>query len=157
MRPFGPPELLAYVRRLAVTRFLQGQSPEDIAEFVGVRPRSVWRWIAAFRQAGWSGLEPLTVPGRPARLDARQQREVLSWIDRNAEDFAFVGSRWTARRIAWVIATRWGIRFNRRYLNAWLKRRAITPQKPASQPRQKDPQAIARWLQQDWPRIKKTP
>jgi transposase len=43
-----------------------------------------------------------------------------------------------------------------RYLSAWLRDRGFTPQKPRRIPRQRDPEAIAAWLEVQWPRIKKT-
>jgi transposase len=138
-------------------RLLEGWIPQDVAALLGVDPRSVRRWRQAFREHGWSGLEPREHPGRPAHLDDEQRREVLAWIDQRPEDFGFIGSRWTARRIAWLIADHWGIQFNRRYLNTWLAQQGISPQRPQRQAREKDPRAIARWLAQDWPRIKKKP
>ncbi len=123
---------------------------------VGVDPRSVRRWWRAFREHGWAGLESTPHPGRRPYLDPEQAREVLIWLEQRPEDFGFTGSRWTAPRIAWLIADRWGIQFNRRYLNAWLAQHEISPQRPQRRPREKDPVAIAHWLEHDWPRIKKT-
>lgn len=157
MRPHGTRELLAYLRRLAVERSLEGCSIEDIAGILSVAPRSVRRWIDTFNREGWAGLEPRGHPGRRPRLTASQQRQVLDWIDRSPQELGFTGSRWTARRLACVIQQRLGIQFHSRYLNRWLKRRAITPQKPRPAAREKDPQTIARWLATDWPAVKKTP
>ena len=137
-------------------RLLEGWSVEDVAALVGVDARSVRRWRTAFQEQGWRALEPQAHPGRPCRLNADQRREVLSWIDQNPEDFGFVGKRWTARRLAWLIAQRWGVQYHRRHISRWLAQRAVTPQKPQRRPRERDPQAVAAWLEQDWARIKKT-
>lgn len=156
MRPHGTRELLAYLRRLAVERSLEGWSIDEIAGILSVAPRSVRRWIEAFNREGWVGLAPRGHPGRKPRLTPCQQQQVLGWIDRSPQEFGFTGSRWTARRVASVIQERLGVRYHRQYLNRWLNRRSITPQKPQPEYREKDPQAIARWLAADWPAVKKT-
>lgn len=157
MRSLGSPDHLAYVRRLAVMDFLQGSTPEEIASILQVQERSVWRWIARFRHRGWPGLEAAAISGRPTRLNQAQQRQVLSWIDQSPGDFGFVGQRWTAKRLAKLITEHWNIHLHLHSLNRWLRQEAITPQLPQRQARQKDPKAIAAWLSQQWPRIKKTP
>jgi transposase len=52
-----------------------------------------------------------------------------------------------------VIERKLQVRFHPRYLNAWLKRRGITPQKPERQARQRDQAAVTHWLAHAWPRI----
>ena len=44
---------------------------------------------------------------------------------------------------------------NSRYLSTWLRDRGFSPQKPQRVPRERDPEAVAAWLESDWPRIKK--
>ena len=61
MRTKGSPDELEHRRLLAVQRVLEGYSAEEVAEFLGVDPRSVWRWLAAFRDRGPDG------PGGPPR------------------------------------------------------------------------------------------
>jgi hypothetical protein len=53
-------------------------------------------------------------------------------------------------------AHRAGVRhpFHPNYLSTWLRQRGYTPQKPRRVPREQDDEAIARWLAEDWPRIK---
>ena len=63
----------------------------------------------------------------------------------------------TRERLAQLIEEEFAIRFNPRSLSAWLKDRGFTPQKPERVPRERDPKAIAAWLDSDWPRIKKKP
>jgi transposase len=84
---------------------------------------------------------------------------VLSWVGRDAREFGFLGfltPRWTAPRLAEAIGQELGVRFNHRYLNAWLARRRVTPQVPARPAREQDPDEVERWLRYRWPRIKKT-
>ena len=52
MRPHGSCGELEARRRLAVARLLEGYEADEVADFLGVEVRSVYRWLAAFRQAG---------------------------------------------------------------------------------------------------------
>ena len=155
MRPRGSAEAREAVRRLAVARLLDGYEPNEVAEIVGVAPFSVKRWWASYERLGEVGLLPRGHPGRPPKLDARQDAAVRSWVERDAREFGFVTQRWTAPRIADVIRRTFGVAFNHRYLNDWLARRGITPQVPARVPRERDDGLVAWWAGHEWPRIKK--
>ena len=67
MRDKGSPEELEHRRLLAVQRVLEGYSAEEVAEFLGVDPRSVRRWVAAYREAGGRAWSPgPSRAGRPS-------------------------------------------------------------------------------------------
>lgn len=157
MRPAGSPALRALMRRLAIDEYLAGEAPAHIAEMFNVRERSVWRWLASFRQGGWEALEPREPPGRPRVLTDVHLEQIRTWLTLPPTDFGFVGQRWTAPRLARVMASAGGPLVHPNYLIRWLRRHGITPQRPQRVARERDPVAVARWLEQDWPRIKKTP
>jgi hypothetical protein len=62
---------------------------------------------------------------------------------------------WSAGRLALLIDEEWGISFHPHYLAAWLRQRGYTPQLPRRVARERDDRAVARWLAEDWPRIKR--
>jgi transposase len=155
MRTKGSPDELEHRRQLAVQRHLEGYSTDEVAEFLGISPRSVWRWIASFRDRGAKGLAARPVPGRPRKLALTQEKIALRWLRGSPLEHGFATELWTAPRLAQLIEEEFGIRFNHRSLCAWLKDRGFTPQKPQRVPRERDPGAIAAWLASDWPRIKR--
>jgi transposase len=142
---------------LAVERLLDGYTPTEVAEFLGVGLSSVYRWWRNFQEQGWSGLIAHPVSGRPPKLTEAQSQEVWGWIEQKAQNFGFATPRWTAPRLAQVIRTRWGVDLHPHYLNAWLKARKITPQVPTPVARERNPEAVARWVAETWPAIKKEP
>lgn len=142
-------------RRLAVERVNAGYSQTEVARFLGVDPRSVRRWVQAYRNGGLDALKAEPRPGRPAKLTAEQTETVLGWFQRSATDFGFRTQLWTARRVAQLIKKHFHVSFNHRYLCAWLAEHAITPQKPQRRARERDPARIERWIDEDWPRILK--
>ena len=157
MRARPHPLVLDAVRRLAVARLLDGYEPGEVAEFLGVGASSVRRWRARHERAGEAGLAAVRAPGRPPRLKPGQRDQVLAWVARDARGFGFPTPCWTAPRLARAIEERFGVRFNHRYLNAWLAARRVTPQVPERVPRERDPGRIDAWVGGEWAAIKKRP
>lgn len=144
-------------RRLAVARVNEGWEQKEVAAFLGVSTRAVGKWVAAYRERGDDGLEGKPHPGPAPKLTARQERSVLSWLAGSPKAFGYKTELWTTRRLAEAIERRFKVRFNSNYLAEWLTRRGYSPQKPETKAVERDNPAIARWVAEDWPRIKKKP
>jgi transposase len=155
MRTQGSPEELEHRRRLAVQRLLEGYPAEEVAEFLDVSTRTVWRWLALFRAEGSKGLTARPVPGRPRKLTSTQEKIILRWLRHSPTVLGFATELWSAPRLAQLIEQEFDIRFNSRSLTVWLRDRGFTPQKPQRVPRERVPTKIEAWLATDWPRIKK--
>jgi transposase len=114
-------------------------------------------WVAAERGGGDAALAAVRHPGPTPKLNGNQEREVLSWLKRSPTEFGFATELWTAPRVAAAIRNRFRVDLHPRYLNAWLAQRGITPQKPATQARERSARRIAAWRSRTWPRLKKKP
>jgi transposase len=154
MRNAGSPDVLEYRRRLAVQRVAEGYSTQELAEFLDVDPSSVRRWLTSYRHDGDEGLTAQLVPGRWSKLTTTQEKIVLRWLSDVPTEYGFPTDLWSAPRLAQLIEQEFGVHFHPHYLSTWLRERGYTPQKPQRVPRERDDAAIARWLAQDWPRIK---
>ena len=142
-------------RRLAVLRVDEGWTRAEVAAFLGVHPVTVGEWVRAHAAGGRKALAANPHPGRAPFLTAEQEEQVLGWL---AEPPTRHGSRtdlWTAKRVAESIRTELGVAFHPNYLREWLTKRNRTPQEPARRAKQRNPEAIAAWLEKDWPRIEK--
>ena len=157
MRIHGSPTELEIRRRLAVEMLLEGYSADEVATLLNVAPRTVWRWLALARPGGPKGLTAPPVCGRAPKLSKTQEKIVRRWLRHSPTEHKFATALWSAPRLAQLIAREFGVTFNPRYLSFWLRQRGFTPQRPQRVPRERDPEAIARWLASDWPRIKKKP
>lgn len=144
-------------RRLAVARVNEGWSQKDVAAFLGVSTRAVGKWMAAYRASGEDGLKARPRPGARPKLSKRQEQAVLAWMAKSPKAFGYPDDLWTTRRLAQVIETKYKVRFNSNYLAEWLAKRGYTPQKPEVRAVERNEPAIARWVAEDWPRIKKRP
>jgi transposase len=148
---------LEYRRRLAVERVSEGYSAQEVADFLGVDPSTVRRWLAAFRDRGVAGLVVRPVSGRPRKLTTTQEKIALRWLTESPTLHGFETELWTAARLGQLLREEFGVGLNPRYLSTWLRDRGFTPQEPQRVARERDPKAIAAWLEADWPRIKKKP
>ena len=157
MRTPGSADELEYRRRLAVQRVSEGYSTQEVADFLGVDPSTVRRWLAAFRDRGDAGLAIKPVSGRPSKLTSTQEKVAIRWLTESPTHHGFETELWTAARLGQLIREESGVVLNPRYLSTWLRERGLTPQKPQPVARERDPKAIAARLESDWPRIKKRP
>lgn len=155
MRTRGSAEELEFRRRLAIERLSEGYSIQEVADFLGVDPSTVRRWLAAFRDRGDAGLVVRPVPGRPSKLTLTQEKIALRWLTESPTHHGFETELWTAARLGQLIHEEFGVTLNPRYLSTWLRDRGFTPQKPQRVARERDPEAIDAWLASDWPRIKR--
>lgn len=96
-----------------------------------------------------------SVPGRPPKLTTSQEQIVRRWLANNSTDHGFTTELGTAPRLGLLIEPEFGVHFHPNYLSSWLRQRDYTPQLPRRGPRERDDRAIARWLAEDWPRIKR--
>jgi transposase len=157
MRDQGSPAGLEPRRLLAVQRVLEGDSTEEGAEFLGVDPRSVRRWVAAHREAGDEGLIARPASGRPPKLTSTQEKVIRRWSADTPTEHGLATDLWTGPRLALMIRQEFGVGLNPKSLTAWPRRRGSTPQRPRRVPRQRDPEVIAARLRTQWPRIKRGP
>ncbi|MGL4551196.1 MAG: IS630 family transposase [Gemmataceae bacterium] len=154
MRTAGTPEELWRRRHLAAQRVGEGYSAGEVADFLGVNPGTVRRWVHPFAQSGDAGLAARPVSGRPSKLSRTQEKIISRWLSVSPTELGSLTDLWSAPRLARLIRQELGVSLNRRYLCEWLRQRDYTPQKPRRVPRERDDRPIARWLARDWPRIK---
>jgi transposase len=157
MRTRGSADELEYRRRLAVERVSEGYSTQEVADFLGVDPSTVRRWLAAFRDRGDASLVVRPVSGRPRKLTPTQEKIALRWLTESPTHHGFETELWTAARLGELIREEFAVGLNPRYLSTWVRDRGFTPQKPQPVARERDPKVIAAWLESDWPRVKKKP
>jgi transposase len=143
MRPIGTAPELERRRRRAVALVKQGESPDDVAHFLGCGRSSVYTWLKLERQRP-EALAAKPHPGRTPRLSAEQLQELEGLLLEGAKAHGWRTELWTADRVAALIERRFGVRFHPEHVRKILKRRLRwTSQKPQRWARERDEAVIA--------------
>ena len=67
---------LEALRLRAVDQVQQGAHPEDVAAALGLHRKTVYGWLAKYREGGKDVLLAKPIPGRPRKLSGAQLRRV---------------------------------------------------------------------------------
>jgi transposase len=142
MRPVGTAQELQRRRLRAVELVEQGESPDDVAHFLGCGRSSVYTWVKRAKQS----LEALAAkphPGPKPRLTAEHLKELEGLLLKGAKAHGWRTELWTAARVAELIERHLGVRFHPEHVRKVLKRRLNwTSQKPQRKAKERDEVAI---------------
>jgi len=142
MRPVGTAEELQRRRLRAVELVEQGESPDDVAHFLGCGRSSVYTWVKRAKQSV-AALAARPHPGPKPRLSAEQLKELESLLLQGAKAHGWRTELWTAARAAELIERHFHVRFHPEHVRKMLKRRLHwTSQKPQRRARERDEVAI---------------
>jgi len=143
-------------RRFQAARlFAQGWRQAVVARELGVTPPSVWRWHKAWQKGGRRALKAAGRAGRKSRLTKAQLGQLIRELLKGPQAHGYATDLWTLPRIAQVIKKHFGIRYHPGYLWWLLRRLEWTPQRPARRAKERDEAAVAQWLRERWPTLKK--
>jgi transposase len=143
------------LRRLAVELLQDGKTQEHVAGRLQVSRSSIKRWKKAFAEGGIAALAPRPRQPRARRLSDEQCERLCDIITAGPLAAGFDTDLWTCRRMAEVVRRAFSVSYHPDHLGRILHALGFTPQKPQRRARQRDEQAILRWREKDWPRIKK--
>jgi transposase len=157
MRPSGTPQELEQRRLRAVHLLSEGFSPVEVARQIGVDRRSVRRWKAATRKGGAAAVAAKAACGRPRRLTVRDLTRLRRMLLKGAVAAGLPTDLWTCPRVAWLIQRQFDIQYHPAHVSRVLHGLGFSPQKPTRRAVERDEERIRAWIEQDWPRVKKTP
>ena len=155
MRPKGSAEELERRRRRAMALIDQGMKPAAVARAVGTSRASVTRWRQAVEARGQDALKSTPHPGGKSRLTVGQRKRLIRLLLQGPRRHGYGTELWTLARVAEVIAVTFGVEYHPSAVWHILRAMGWSCQKPERRARERDEQAIARWRQDHWPRIKK--
>lgn len=156
MRPNGSAAELERRRRRAIEMLERGFFSSEVADRVGADSSSVRRWRQAHRRKGDRGLDCTPHPGRPCLLTTSQKTRLRKRLLKGAKANGFSTDLWTCPRIAEVIERHYGVRYHVDHIPRLLGGLGWSCQKPPRRAIERDEEAIVRWVQRDWARIKKS-
>ena len=151
-------EALTDRRLRAAAMFGRGKRQADVAAALGASAQTASRWYRAWQEHGPEGLAGAGRAGRRRKLSDDQLAAVTAALVEGPRANGFPAGMWTLARVAEVIERVTGARYSQ--TQTWVilrKRPGRTRQRPARRAVERNEEAIATWVKQDWPRIKKAP
>ncbi len=144
-------------RARAARLFRAGKKQAEVARSLGVSRQSARRWFVAFLKGGAKELKGAGRAGRKPRLDARQLAKIDAALRRGAKGHGFKTDLWTLPRIAKVIEGLTGVKYHPGHVWRILHRLDWSLQRPARRARERNEEAVRRWVSTRWSVIKKKP
>jgi transposase len=144
------------IRLMAVRRVREGERPRAVIRSYGLCRTTVYRWLRAEAKGGEEALKARKHPGPPCKLTEKQRQEVRRWIcGKDPRQYGFDFGLWTRRIVADLVEKRMKKRIGLTAVGRMLARLEITPQKPLRRAYERDPVAVERWKQEEYPQLKK--
>lgn len=145
------------LRRKAVKAVLNGKKQMEVAELLGVTRQNVGKWVKKFRLGGEKALKAKR-RGRPkggSLLPWQAAQIAKTVVNRCPEQLRLPFFLWTREAVGQLIEQRFGIRLSIWTVGRYLGRWGFTPQKPVRHAYEQDPEAVQRWLEEEYPAIQK--
>jgi len=150
------PDAQAALRRRAVPAVLDGMTQTQAAEVFGVTRQAVGKWMKAWRQGGMRALAPRKRGPKSggSRLKGWQAAVTCNLIrDRHPEQLKLPFVLWTSDAVRQLIRRKFGVALSARSVRRYLARWGFTPQKPKRAAYERNPEAVGRWLDEEYPAI----
>ena len=146
---------LETIRQLAWKRVQAGEKPSAVIKSFGFCRTTIYRWLRAAAAEGESALGSRKSTGRPSLLTAKQKAKVRQWITgKDPRQYGFDFGLWTRKIIADLIDQKLGIELGVTAVGRLLAELGVTPQKPLRRAYERDPEAIAAWKREEFPKIR---
>lgn len=152
------PQAQQELRRRVVHAIIdEKMSQVKASRVLGVGRTSIHNWLKAYQQGGDVALQThKRGPKHQSRLAGHQAATVVRLItDRCPDQLKLPFALWTRDAVRELIENRYGISVSVWTTGRYLKHWGFTPQKPLRRAYEQDPQAVQRWLEHDYPAIRR--
>jgi transposase len=151
------PAAQAALRRRAVEAVSAGMRQTQAAVVFGVTRQAVGKWMRAYREGGTAALaaKKRGRKGGHGKLQGWQAATVCNLIrDRHPDQLKLPFFLWTSEAVRDLVRRDFGVRLSARSVRRYLARWGFTPQKPKRVAYERDPEAVRRWLEEEYPAIR---
>ena len=152
-RKSTPREQSRYEKRRAVVEAVQRGDPVAVvARVFGVAVRSIFDWLAWYRQGGWQALKEGRRSGRPRKVSG----EVMRWLYRaitlgDPRQYKFEFCLWTLAIIRQMLRREHGIELSKSAVSRLLGQLGLSPQRPIYRSYKQRPRELRRFLKETFP------
>lgn len=146
---------LEVLRMRAVEQVGAGAHPEDVAETLGLHRKTVYGWLAKYREGGKGALLAKPVPGRPPKLAGAQLSRLYALIvGTDPRQMQFEFALWTREMVREVIRREFEVALSVVSVGRLLRKLGLSPQRPLHRAYQQNPAAVERWKREQYPAIR---
>jgi transposase len=146
------------VLRVKVVRAVEEGMPQvEAVRVFDVSRAAVAKWMKRYREGGEGALRG-DRRGRPrkSRLVGWQAAAIVNIVtDRTPDQVKMDFMLWTRQAVANLIERKFGLRLSVWTVGRYLKRWGFTPQRPMQRALEQDPKAVRRWLEEEYPAIRR--
>jgi transposase len=151
------PEAQETLRRRVVDAIFGGMKQEEASRVFGVARSSLNNWLAAYREEGGKGLRRRKRgPKGGTALEPWQAAQTVRAITGRCPDqLKLPFALWTREAVVELMSRKFGVKVSVWTAGRYLKRWGLTPQKPLRRAFEQDPEAVRRWLEEEYPQIRR--
>jgi len=143
-------------RRIEAAKlFRKGLPQAEVARALAVSRQAVSRWRAAWDAGGKEALAGAGRTGRKRKLSGDDLCRLEALLLAGAPAQGYETEVWTLKRIAQVIRREFGVTFHASHVWKVLSQLGWSCQRPERKARERNEEAIRRWVRYRWPRVKK--
>lgn len=147
---------LTELRTRGIKAVQNGESPEVVANVLGINRTTIYDWLALYRGGGWDALKAEKRGGRKPKLNGKMLKWIYATVTMGDPlQFKFAFALWTRQMIASLIEKEFGIKLSKTSVGRLLDQLGITAQRPLWRAYQQNPQAVDKWLEEEFPSIKR--
>ena len=148
-------EVSEHIRMMAVRRVNDGEKPSVVMKSYGLARTTIYYWMSIYKKKGEQGLKARKHAGPNSKLMPGQKKQVVRWINgKDPRQYGFDFGLWTRKIVATMIAEKFKISMGLTAIGRLLAELEITPQKPLRRAYERNPAAILKWKEKDYPRLR---
>ena len=151
------PESQEQLRKQAIRLRKKEKKYSEIAEILGVNRNSVSTWCRDYEAGGSAAIAAKKrgrKTGEKRKLSKEQEIDIQRCIqDKMPDQYKLTFALWTRGAVKEMIKLRIGKTVAIRTIGDYLKRWGFTPQKPLKRAYEQRPEAVRKWLDEEYPAI----
>jgi len=146
-------------RKRAISLINSGELKKEVAKIFGVRPNTVTSWVKSYKLKGLKGLEDINrgMKSEDRKLLTLQQEKAVQKmiLDIMPDQLKLPYALWTRKAVRELIKREFSIDLAITTTGNYLRSWGYSPQKPKKKAYEQNPKAVQKWLNEQYPAIKK--
>lgn len=142
-------------RKDVVAAVLSGERVVLVARLYRIPQRTVFDWLAKYRQGGWDNLRTNQRSGRPRKVSGEVMQALYKKITLgDPRQLQLPFCLWTLNIVRLVLKTEYGIILSKSSVSRLLNHMGLSPQRPIHRSYKQDPLKVEKYLTKTFPELK---